>query len=83
MMNTAIREVKEETGLNFTNLIDENKFKIIMKTKFYIVKIDEKYNNFNDYNKNEIVSIKWFDIGYIKLHPKEFSKQTNILIENL
>ena len=78
--DTAIREVNEETGLNICSYIHDKFIYVnILNTKFYIINLKEKINIFNNFDKNEIEDIQWFDIDYIKSNKQLFTKQTKII----
>ncbi len=80
----AIREVLEETGLDFSQVISEQTpFVIVMKTKLYIVYTDELITEFTNYNKYEVTDIKWFNLNYILQHTSEFSKQVYLAVKCL
>ena|SRR3989338_9338264 len=73
---TAIREVKEETGLDLTdNITGSNRHTTIQKTRFYIVETDHLLPRFTGYNPREIADVRWFSFDDILDNVNNFSKQ--------
>lgn len=86
MEDTAIREVKEETGLDLSPVIRKSTPDMhvhVRGTRFYIVESDVFIRDFRGYNRNEISCIKWFDFETILKKPTTFSKQTKTMIHKL
>jgi len=55
IIQTAVREVKEETGLDLTGVITaRTECLSIHKTHFYVVECDELIKTFSNYNIHEI-----------------------------
>lgn len=78
---TAIREVKEETGVDISNYItDKRKYIKLIKSKIYIINFMEKIEKFENYDKREIEEVKWFDFKFIYENPDLFTKQVKIYI---
>lgn len=76
IMQTAIRETREETGLDLEDTICESTpFQIIHKTRFYIVELDSEVR-FRDYNRNEISEVVWVPLDKIVRNPGYYSRQT-------
>jgi len=74
---TAIREIREETGLDMSSILDKNTNYIkVAKTKLYIIDSDCKIKHFDGYNRNEIQEIRWFNLNTLVKRPNLFSKQT-------
>ncbi len=85
LKDTAIREVREETGLDLKYIINtEDLDKIyVQKTRFYVVQSDSLIKDFFGYDKNEIYDIKWFHRNTILNNPSKFSKQVVSVINKL
>jgi ADP-ribose pyrophosphatase YjhB (NUDIX family) len=76
LMQTAIRETREETGLDLDDTIGENTpFENIHKTRFYIVELDQPVR-FRDYNRNEVSAVIWVPLNAIVCNPRMYSRQT-------
>ncbi len=74
LAETAIREVKEETGLDIKDIMEINlDFLNIQKTKLFIIQSDVLIKQFKGYNHHEICDIKWFNIISRKAIIKESS----------
>ncbi len=82
---TAIREVREETGLLLADVIDDNtEFIEQGRAKFFIVESDERIRRFSDYNSNEIADIRWFSItGDQSLISKQAKSVISTLVARL
>jgi 8-oxo-dGTP pyrophosphatase MutT (NUDIX family) len=80
---TAAREVKEETGLDISDIICYSDYYNVHKTRFYIVETDELITQFQNYNKNEIAHHKWFSFEYVLANPAKFSKQVRSAVKLL
>ena len=76
LKDTAIREVREETGLDITETLNEQNYCHILKTRFYIIETDELISHFEGFNRNEIKKVQWFRFADILNEPFKFSKQT-------
>ena len=84
LLQTAIREFSEETGIDLDECIDINtQSKLICKTLFYIVEADHKQPSFSGYNKNEISDVKWISFLKVLSSPQNFSRQTVAAAEYL
>lgn len=80
----AIREIREETGLNLSGIIEESTEKITLnKSTLYIVDCDELIKEFKDYNNNEIIEIRWFKLNTVLTHQYLFSKQVKSVVAQL
>lgn len=81
---TAIREFREETGLDISHLINsETEYITIQKTRYYLVESDCLIKGFSGYNPHEIVQIGWHSIDQIKTTPERYSKQVRGVLERL
>jgi 8-oxo-dGTP pyrophosphatase MutT (NUDIX family) len=80
---TAIREVKEETGIDIEPyIIDKKNYIEVLKTKLYIVNYPTLNNEFNNYDVREIEEVKWFDFNYIMNNKKLFTNQVKITLND-
>ena len=76
LMQTAIRETREETGLDLEDTIsDDTPYENIQKTRFYIVELDQPVR-FRDYNRNEVSTVLWVPLDTIVCNPSRYSRQT-------
>jgi len=84
LIDTAIREVREETGIQVSRdiLTPYNEI-VILRTTFYVVEIDGNISTFSDYNNNEIIDIQWVHINDILANSYDYSKQTYLVAEYL
>jgi 8-oxo-dGTP pyrophosphatase MutT (NUDIX family) len=83
LQQTAAREMKEETGLDLSDILPDVNHITIHKTRLYIVESDHLIKKFSGYNYNEISEIKWFKVSYIADKPHLFSKQVKATINEL
>jgi 8-oxo-dGTP pyrophosphatase MutT (NUDIX family) len=84
-LEAALREVKEETGLNFTvNQLENAEAPVLInRTYFYKVALDATSGVFENYNKNEIIDIKWVTFSEIRQTPQNYSKQVLAVVDYL
>lgn len=74
---TAIREFREETGIDLEDLItDRTPQYTVLKTLFYIIEADHRQPRFKDYNANEIAEVKWVSATDVLRQQSKYSKQT-------
>ncbi len=78
----AMREIWEETGLEI-NIDKKQLFLKINNTYYFPIKIDEHNLNykFNIHDKEEIRSVKWYEIDYIK-NCLNINKDLHLLLSN-
>lgn len=74
---TAIREYKEETGIDTEEYINaESTWRTINKTRFYKIEADEMNQRFSGYNLNEISAVTWVSVEHVQEVPHFYSRQT-------
>jgi 8-oxo-dGTP pyrophosphatase MutT (NUDIX family) len=76
LLDTAIREVREETGIDLADFVNSETPSIsVDKTRFYVINCDSRIKAIPE-NKFEVVETKWVDIKDIHRSPNLYSKQT-------
>ena len=85
IIETATREVLEETGINISTYItDPSAYIKILKTKLYIIKLKEQIDvSLLHYDMHEIETIKWFDYSVINKFPSLFTRQARQAVKYL
>jgi 8-oxo-dGTP pyrophosphatase MutT (NUDIX family) len=76
LLQTAIREFREETGVDLEECIFVNTpSKVINRTLFYLVESDALDMYFSGYDTNEISDVKWTAVADVSQYPDRYSKQ--------
>lgn len=76
LLATAIRETREETGLDFEDTVTSSTTQVkLQRTLFYVVECDSELT-FTGFNENEIEDVRWIPIADIEKDPLSYSKQT-------
>ena len=82
IFETAVRETKEETGLDVSYMISNKKKYIeILRTKLYKINLPSQDIDLTKYDKKEIEEVRWFEKKYIEKHKDEFTNQVKIAIK--
>jgi hypothetical protein len=68
---TAIREVKEETGIDISNMIVSDMYEEYGNTRYYIIILDNKI--YGKPNFKEIEQVKYFNENYILNNKDKFT----------
>jgi 8-oxo-dGTP pyrophosphatase MutT (NUDIX family) len=82
LINTAIREAHEETGMTISST-QLKEGPNILKTVFYLFELDNKVEQFTGFNTNEITEVVSVNLNEILTHPERFSKQVYQVAEYL
>jgi 8-oxo-dGTP pyrophosphatase MutT (NUDIX family) len=78
LMRTAIREMKEETGIDVSEVVDDSStYHIINKTRFYLVETDALRTDLCNYNEREIESVTWVSCNDVLNNTSRYSKQVH------
>jgi len=76
LLTTALREFKEETGLDLEDCLDNNTpSRSISGTQFYLMESDSKNQHFRGYNTKEVDQVKWVSTREVLEHQEFYSKQ--------
>ena len=74
-LNCAIREFREETGIDIQEFSNNMEKINLIKTNFFILESDYAFR-LNKYKTNEITNIKWANVSEILNTKDIYSKQT-------
>jgi 8-oxo-dGTP pyrophosphatase MutT (NUDIX family) len=80
---TAIREIREETGIDVGKLIsNQSDYIKINRTTLYLIK-NCPVKTFRGYNEYEIIDIGWHSIQDIIIFPEKYTKQVKTYAKGL
>lgn len=79
LMQTACREFREETGIDLDDCMNNEcmPYRLINKTRFYLVESDHMQERFSGYNMKEVDEVCWSNVHDVMDYPDNYSKQTS------